>query len=499
MSHQESPHDEQYYLLMEFIPILLAWILGIISVFLFVFLPFLTRYCCRCDQCESDEHTCDTCHCKSCGRLKCMNNAEECECQQCIDSNVYKQCHSMPGCEKCRCRPLWLGSLHENASNTVYEYNICQHFRDYIAAKCCKFPCDSDCITSMHSRCSSGYFHIKDYITSMHSHCSHCCSSIKDYSTSMCLSGCCRIKDSIARCLCGFSFRCLCSCVARCCCLTFEVNRLLKAGNLLTRVFYGGSLGPLREGKKLQNNTYRGREVFYINDLPILEEAFILHLALTFKSILLLVFCSSTFFDLLLVSSDYSCDTSKNCYVFDSNYAERPTQNCSELLANSSVDIVCYSLVFDYKKASGYAGGLYTVSRFTVTIVANVCIWIYTQCKNRKRIFWFLVGLQYSSGVCFIGVCVGLEYWFLYVYNADSVGPLLSQVTSWFKSLSVVLTIALSIFAPWHHAVTRQSKVHYFLCSCAKQTQNNQEEEEHIPECDPLNPTHSSNSYGTYI
>ena len=91
------------------------------------------------------------------------------------------------------------------------------------------------------------------------------------------------------------------------------MNSLLRAGN----VFYGGNLGPLREIKTLRSVDCRGREIAYINNVPILEKAFLLHLALTLKSILLTVVCLSTFFDIFFVASDYDCDESKYCYILD--------------------------------------------------------------------------------------------------------------------------------------------------------------------------------------
>ena len=154
------------------------------------------------------------------------------------------------------------------------------------------------------------------------------------------------------------------------------INKILKAGNILTHSFYGGNLGPLREEKKMPKRDHRGREVMFIGNSPILDKAFFLHLFLTLKSILLIVFCLSTFLDLLLVSSDFSCDESKNCFILDKDYSDTPITNCSMLLKSPNITVVCYKFVFDYRKAAGYAGGLYTVSRLSLTILANVFIFI---------------------------------------------------------------------------------------------------------------------------
>ena len=258
-------------------------------------------------------------------------------------------------------------------------------------------------------------------------------------------------------------------------------NRILRAGNILVRVFYGGDLGPLREEKRMHNTDRCGRDVMYIDDVPIVDKAFFLHLALTLKSILLTVFCLSTFLDLLLVSSDYSCDTSKHCYPLDSFYDDSPIDNCSDVLksSNGTVLVVCYELVFDYRKAASYAGGLYTISRLTVSIIANVCIWIYKKVKNKKD-GWtcFFVAVQYFLGGLFISVCVSIEY--ANLYSIQKPGPPLTQASNWLDFSCVVLMVALSFLTPWHLAVkpegvmTRLCRalehVKRWSCSCMSQT-----------------------------
>ena len=409
---------------------------------------------------------CKYCHCTSCNRLKCMDNpATPCACEDCIDrveasdplasgdngkggdckKDSYKSCHFFPGCNECSRKPP--------------EPCLCETCH---CKKCKKLECKAcEC-----ADCNGKYCH--------HTSTCNCkCRPKSDsnsptpsvegtiYSTPPlrveCLPTLEPIMEIVSRAdsnednetevgfkdaECQTEFRCDYSK------LWFVYFELMGLFNFIVRVVYGSNQGVLREIPRVTYIDKLGRQVVYVDDIPVLEKANFFQFILIIKALLWLAFSLSVGADALFVKSDLNCDASRDCYILDNNFNEVPITNCTEIVDNQKQSAVCYELVFDYTMALSVMGGLLSFTRFELTIITaiNTALLKKVLLKKKARI-WLILSVSLIIIIALLILLAIVGYGVSEA--AKGLSPLRHtgrafQVTGYFTS------VIMSLLIPWY-------------------------------------------------
>ena len=227
---------------------------------------------------------------------------------------------------------------------------------------------------------------------------------------------------------------------------------VLKFGNWLVRLLFGGKLGLVREVPRATTVDRFGRERIFINEHFVMDRTHFLHFMLVMKVLVFLAFCLATGVDLFFVDSDLSCDASRDCYIFNDNYTQLPITNCSDFIDSRNETTVCYAIVLDFSGAASTMGGLLSSTIIETAIIAYMSIFLYTKCcceccGTRKRQVW--VALQYLCAAAVLCVFIGLYWRFVDKSNASR----LRRTGDWISFLGHPCSMAFSVLIPWHYAV----------------------------------------------
>ncbi len=243
----------------------------------------------------------------------------------------------------------------------------------------------------------------------------------------------------------------------------FLIIPVLKFGNSLVKLLFGGKLGLVREVPRAATFDRFGREQIYINEHSVEDRTHFLHFMLVMKVLVFLAFCLATGMDIFFVDSDLSCDASRDCYIFNDNYTQLPITNCSEYIDSRHETTVCYAIVLDFSGAASTMGGLLSATIIETAIIAYLSIFLYTKCccgccgTACKRIVWIV--LQYLCAATILCVFIGLYWRFVDTNNASH----LRRTGDWISFLGHPCSVAFSVLIPWHYVVDQdQCK----LCNC---------------------------------
>ena len=489
---------ESCFLEFDVVPIILAWVLCVVLMIITIVLWGVV--CCKRTEklkgalkSYTNSCPCDKCHCSWCNRLKCDDDIAPCSCKDCIDveSNAYKSCHKLPGCEYCSVKPprakdTTPGTSHEPDSlkaqptgsaniepachdptaslkdvtiafsgGTVKRKNTC-------TVQCCVFGDDSyytrSCYTHNCRRsdgqgnecceCGSEDCKLK---------CKHCCKHAFQMCKQICnCSGWCPWLKLVFRPWLKFVFA------------PWFFHSFVSLSNVATRIVYGTSYGVLLESKRIVTRDKFGRQTMYIDEFPVLNNSNSLHFMFSLKAFLWLGFTLSTGADIFFVKSELDCDVGRHCYIQDDNYDEFPIRsNCTEVLNHVGRVGICYMLVWDYQMALAAMGGMLSFTRIELAILAAINVKIVNSLKRRMKrtVVWGVV--QFLICICLVVIAVGI---FAAITSNRKV-TLLRKVGSSFNFLGLVAMVVLSSLIPWislvksDYAMTKISKGNC-MCLC---------------------------------
>ena len=500
---------ESCFLEFDVVPIILAWVLCLMLMIITIVLWGVV--CCKRTEklkgalkSYTNSCPCDKCHCSWCNRLKCDDDIAPCSCKDCIDveSNAYKSCHKLPGCEYCSVKPPAFASGPGSEDTTPGT----SHEPDSLKAQptgganielACHDPTASleDVpVTVKRKVCSS-----TDSKTSRSASCSaddsdtctvQCCVFGDDsYYTRSCYTHNCKRSDGQGNeyCECGSEDCKLKKCKQICNCLgwcpwlklifwpwlKFDFAPLffhsfVSLSNVVTRMVYGTSYGVLLESKRIVTRDKFGRQTMYIDEFPILNNSNSLHFLFSLKAFLWLGFTLSTGADIFFVKSELDCDVGRHCFIQDDNYDEFPIRsNCTEVLNHVGRVGICYTLVWDYQMALAAMGGMLSFTRIELAILAAINVKIVNSLKRRMKhtVVWGVA--QFLICICLVVIAVGI---FAAITSNRKV-TLLRKVGSSFNFLGLVAMVILSSLIPWSslvksdYAMTKISKGNC-MCLC---------------------------------
>ena len=168
-----------------------------------------------------------------------------------------------------------------------------------------------------------------------------------------------------------------CSEKVRTCC-----ELMLKGIIKLAKVFFGTPTGLFhkREATEEEDAVYIGnKEVPY--GILIRLGVYVISFSL---------FALIVFWDIFLIKQSNSCDdTTIDCFVNTTAEGELIT-NCSQYAELTNITITCYKFVFDYGSALSAVGGLLTMIKITMKIIAAAFLALYgsigQRCGHKVRL-----------------------------------------------------------------------------------------------------------------
>ena len=504
-------HVESCYLEFDIVPIILIWFACGLLVVLVIIMWCVV--CCleegrlkealqKFSYCPK---ACDYCHCTRCNRLMCMDNpATPCACEDCIDrvqasdplvpgensnpddggdrkKGSYKSCHFFPGCDECSKEPPEL-CLCETCHCTHCKKLLCEECECIDCTKRNEKPCHrmSKCKCSSELEQSTSTLPAESTSTPQASRLS--VASRQEKSVPMLEiiqldrtdSGK-RTEEFVLDSPTPVAFaddvpndeRPCNRCVRKCCTRSSYVRFwqwfcsnipwwhiyfvLMGIFNAVVRIVYGSNQGVLRDTPRVTYIDKLGRQVVYVDDIPVLEKSNYFQFILIIKALFWLAFTLSVGADVFFVKSDLMCDTSRDCYILDNNFDEEPiTANCTEIVDNQKQTAVCYELVFDFTMASSAMGGLLTFTRVELVIFAtlNTCLLKWSR-KKSQRCFKCVIA---SVIIVTIIVIVILYPVFLHVEQRANLSPL-RHAGRIIQFTGYMISVMMSVLIPWYHLV----------------------------------------------
>ena len=243
----------------------------------------------------------------------------------------------------------------------------------------------------------------------------------------------------------------------KCCtCQTCFFAPVLKIGNLLTRMLYGGKLGLVREFPRANSSDDEyGRETMYVNEFPIPRNSNVLHCMITLRVLVFFAFCFSAGGDALLVHLVITCKAGADCHfhIFEDDPG---LENCRiKTVPDSNNDTkVCY-LGLDLSNSLSTMGGLITFSTLETAIVAYTTIWLYKRCCYYK-------GDLATCRKTFRCVTV-VAFQIIFAIATVSIAIVISiYFGEWERFFGYYCSVACSILIPWYLVLDEN----FYPCKC---------------------------------